>query len=77
MTVPGLIAGSFVALFNGGMVVLIVGVASTLITGRNNTGVDGIGLIMFAVGVGGLFAWRLWFRRSSISPSPAEGRERG
>lgn len=76
LTVPGLIAGSFGALVTGGMVVLIVGVASTLVSGRNNTGIDGIGLIMLVTGMGGLAVWRHWFTRRNAGqpPEPPEGR---
>jgi hypothetical protein len=80
MTVSGLIAGSLGGLVTGGLVVLIIGVGSSLVSGRNNTGIDAIGLIMLVVGIGGLTAWRRWFsRRSAIDHpgEPAEGRERG
>lgn len=75
LTAPGLIAGSFGGLVTGGMVVLIVGLASTPLSGRNNTGTDGIGLIMLVTGVGGLTAWRRWFsqRNDDHPPEPPVG----
>ena len=67
MTTAGLVAGSFGGLVTGGLVILIIGVGSTLVSGRNDAGVDGIGLIMVVVGGGGLLAWRRWaLRRSSV-----------
>jgi len=71
MTLPALIAGSFGALVTGGMVVLILGVI-----GRNNTGIDGIGLVMLVVGIGGLSGVRRWYkqRMRASSPESPEGR---
>ena len=76
MTLPALIAASCGALVTGGIVVLILGVGSTLVTGRNNTGIDGIGLVMLVVGIGGLAGWRRWYRQRmrATTPEPPEGR---
>jgi len=75
MTLPALIAASFGALVTGGIVILILGVGSALATGRNNTGIDGIGLVMLVVGIGGLAGGRRWYRQQQMrasTPDPAE-----